>query len=136
MSQVPLQTVGVESDLLSVLRNDTGAFVLRAKFKLVDPRPAEAMPQGDFLDVIISARVYESVGVPVPSVPHAEGPPVRRTARVNEWTVVDMELPPVPWRNEGYFVTAKVFSHDDRYRKNFDPSNCWVRQLKFGFQPA
>src|SRR5258708_392117 len=99
MTQVPLQTVGVESDLLSLLKNDTGAFILRAKFKLKDPRPVEALLQGDFLDVVISARVYESVGpfgTSVPPAPHAEGPPVRRTARVDEWTVVDLELPPVP----------------------------------------
>jgi hypothetical protein len=137
MSEAPrIQVVGVESDLLSLLTNDDGAFILRAKFRLVEPRPAEALPQGDFLDVTISARVYESVGVPAPTVPHAEGPPVRRTARVNDWTVVDLELPPVPWREEGYYVTAKVYSHDERYRKSFDPSNCLVRQLKYGFQPT
>lgn len=137
MGSPPLDVVGVESDLMALLTNNTGGFVVRAKFRLTAPRPPEALPEGDALDVVISARVFEELtGAGVPVVPHAQGPEVRRTARVNEWSVVDLELPPVLLRSDGYFVHAKVYPRDERYRKNFEPAQCYVRRLQYGFAPA
>lgn len=128
-----LESVGVESDLVALLRGDTGAFGARAKLRLKLPRPVEALLAGDALEVTISARVYDHVpqhGLPL--VPFAQGPEVRRRARLNEWTVVDIELPPVQHRPDGYFVQAKVHSSDPRYRKSFEPSECYARQLHYG----
>lgn len=129
----PLESVGVESDIIALLRSDSGGFGIRAKFRLKDAQPQTALPPGDSLDVIISARVYDALPqYGLPPVPFAQGPEVRRTARVGEWTVVDLELPPVPATPQGYFVVAKVYSHDLRYRSAFEPSECYVRQLAYG----
>jgi hypothetical protein len=129
-----LQRVGVESDLIALLTNKAGGSVARVKFRLKDPEPPGALPVGDSLDVVLCARVYEDVDqAGLPAVPHAQGPEVHRTARVNEWSVVDLELPPVPSREGGYLVQAKVYSHDKEYRRNFDPSECFVRRLAYGF---
>jgi hypothetical protein len=128
-----LASVGVESDVVALLRSTSGAFAVRAKLKLTDPRPASALPAGDGLDVLVSARVFDTLAQHgLPAVPFAEGPELRRTCHPDEWTLVDLELPVVPRRTEGYFVQAKVRSRDPRFRRTFDPSNCFARQLDYG----
>lgn len=102
---------------------------VRASFRISTP-----FPEGDWLDVEVVARVFDREYVEryrrTPENPIAEGVAVRTKARSLE-TVVDLVLPPMPFGQHP--VVAKVYSHDDHYRKLFDPSNCYVAIVPYGY---
>src|SRR5438105_1275019 len=116
-----LNRVGIHSQILEVFPAPDGRGIVRAQFRIDNEEaPTDQMfAAGDWLDVLVSVRVYDSADVrgrgALPQSPLAQGPEVRATART-EWTIVDLELPFMP-RND-YVVVAKVHSRDDRYRKN------------------
>ena len=86
---------------------------------------------GDWLNVAVVAKVYDLQEIQrqgrVPDVPLAQGPEVQTRART-DWGVVDLVLPPL--QAGEYAVVAKVYSSDDRYRRPFAPSNCYVAVIE------
>jgi len=121
--------VGIESHVTNYLPQERA---VRAEVQIVD-RAGQSFPPGDGLKTTVVARVYnleevKQVGT-VPRVPLAEGQEVPLTAML-EPRVVTLPLPSMPFGTHA--VVAKVYSADDRYRKPFEPSRCYVGQVTFG----
>jgi len=97
----------------------------------------ESLPAGDWLDVVVRARVYNLAEVErlgrLPESPLAEGTDVP-TRACSEPTVVDLPLPEMPYGKHA--VIAKVYSSDDRYRQTFEPSRCYVGTVVYGLRPV
>lgn len=130
------EKIGIESALEGYLPQPGHPGAVRARFRIdnSEASPGERFEDGDWLKVAIVARVYdrermERTGL-VPEAPLAEGPEVQATARTS-WQTVDLPLPQMPLGHHA--VVAKVYSADERYRKLFDPSKCYVGIVAFGF---
>lgn len=123
--------VGIESHLVEYLPFPG---VLRAKLRIDNSTrtSTDAFPAGDWLEVAAVARIYDLTEIQrmgrVPDQPLAQGHEVSLRART-DWSTVDLPVPPV--RPGEYGVVAKVYSHDDRYRSEFDPSNCYLSVVVF-----
>lgn len=126
-SQV-LPDVGVESEFVEFIP-DTRA--VRFRYRLIDGTGGDAFPAGDWLEVSISVQTFDPDAARRADVssPRAMGPEVSATARTH-WSVVDLPIPVVAVGEHAF--AAKVFSADDRYRKPFSPSKCWVYRATFG----
>lgn len=126
------ETIAIESHVAEYL---DPVSAVRARFRVDGSSSSGSFPEGDWLHVVVKARVYSHEDVEakgyVPDMPVAEGPEVAATART-EWGFVDLPLPSV--RYGRYAVVAKVYSADDRYRKSFRPSNCYASRVIFGFR--
>jgi hypothetical protein len=106
---------------------------VRARFRIENGN--NLFPEGEAVDVKIVAQVHdreyvEKFGRTPEEGPIAEGDEVLRSART-AWSVVDLPLPPAPFARHP--VVAKVYSNDARYRKLFDPSNCYVGIIEYGY---
>jgi hypothetical protein len=102
---------------------------VRAEIHLMEP-----FPEGDWLAIEVVAQVYDQGYVEKykRTADHAllaEGAPVPIKARRSK-TVVDVPLPPMPFGSHP--VVARVNSVDERYRKLFDPSLCFIGVVPYG----
>jgi hypothetical protein len=137
----PFDKVGVESRISTYLppRGASGTpddelqeqvGKVRAEVRLSAP-----FPEGDWLAVEIVAQVFDreyvdQYGRTSEDALIAEGPAVAITVRRSR-VVVDVPLPPMPYGRHP--VVAKVYSVDERYRRLFDPSNCYLETVPFGY---
>jgi len=123
------QQVGIESDVLDLLPDPPLA---RARIRVDNEGVAERFPDGDWLNVRVSARLFDPQAAQQGRFdePVAAGPELEATARADSWTLLDLPLPPVVLRE--YSLAAKVLSADDRYPRPFSPSKCRLVRARFG----
>jgi len=134
--QQPQPPRGIHSDIANVYWLDDGREFVRARFR-IESTGEPPFPSGDWLSVTVCARVYNPIEVGQRGYigsrpPLAQGPEVPATART-EWSVVDLELPRMPPGE--YVVVAKVYSRDEQYRRDFEPSNCFASVVPIGPPP-
>lgn len=103
---------------------------VRAELHLAAP-----FPEGEWLAVEVVAQVFDREYVDrfnrsAEQALIAEGPPVAVKARSSK-LIVDLPLPPMPFGVHP--VKARVYSVDERYRKLFEPDDCFLRDVAFGY---